>query len=411
MSGPTRLLLVAGARPNFMKVAPIYWAVQEHAPERFQVELVHTGQHYDASMSDNFFRDLRLPAPDVNLGVGSGSHAVQTARIMTSFEQVLLERRPDVVLVVGDVNSTLACALVTAKLELPLAGGTGRPLLGHVEAGLRSRDRSMPEETNRIVADAVSDVLFTTCRDAGANLLAEGVPAERIHFVGNPMIDSLRRCLGEGLRDELLERLGLCGRQFGLCTLHRPANVDRREVLGSLLETLAEIAMELPILMPLHPRTRARVAEFGLDGLLACERSPEPALAAEVPLRGLVALPPLAYLEMLQVLRAARFVLTDSGGIPEEATALGVPCVTLRENTERPVTITEGTNVLGGRTRRGILEGLAQVQRRAASSRRIPELWDGRAGERIVASLTALTAPREPWGRARGEGEKGVRRE
>jgi UDP-N-acetylglucosamine 2-epimerase (non-hydrolysing) len=370
-----------------MKVAPIYWAMQEEARDLFHVDLVHTGQHYDAAMSDDFFRDLRLPDPDVNLGVGSGSHAVQTARIMAGFERVLLERRPEVVVVVGDVNSTLACALVTAKIELDLASGRPRPLLQHVEAGLRSRDRGMPEEVNRIVADALSDVLFTTCRDADENLLAEGVPAERIRFVGNPMIDSLRRCLGEGERAALLDELGLRGRAFGLCTLHRPSNVDRGEVLGSILATLAEIADEVPILIPLHPRTRARIDEFGLAARLAAQ----PTDGAGAPARGLVPLTPLPYLQMLQLLRAAAFVLTDSGGIPEEATALGVPCVTLRENTERPVTITEGTNVLGGLSRRGIVDGLAEAKWKAASARRrVPELWDGRAGTRIVAALAEI---------------------
>lgn len=383
---PIKVLMVAGARPNFMKVAPIWWATQEHARDRIRLELVHTGQHYDASMSDDFFRDLRLPEPDVNLGVGSGSHAAQTAKIMAGFEQVLLERRPDVVIVVGDVNSTLACALVTAKIELGLASGRDRPLLLHVEAGLRSRDRAMPEEVNRVVADAVSDVLFTTCRDADENLLAEGVPAERIRFVGNPMIDSLRRCLGEGENAPLLGSLGLRGREFGLCTLHRPSNVDRPAVLGALLETLDEIAADAPILIPLHPRTRARIEEFGLGARLR----DLPADGADAPRSGLVPLTPLPYLQMLQLLRAASFVLTDSGGIPEEATALGVACVTLRENTERPVTITEGTNVLGGVTRHGILDGLREARRKSSLSRRVPELWDGRAGERIVAVLTEM---------------------
>jgi UDP-N-acetylglucosamine 2-epimerase (non-hydrolysing) len=383
---PAKVLLVAGARPNFMKVAPIYWAWQESARDRFQVELVHTGQHYDAAMSDDFFRDLRLPAPDVNLGVGSASHAVQTAKIMSGFEQVLLERRPEVVIVVGDVNSTLACALVTAKIEIDLPSGRSRPLLVHVEAGLRSRDRAMPEEVNRIVADAVSDVLFTTCRDADENLLAEGVPAERIRFVGNPMIDSLRRCLGEGERAALLDDLGLRGRRFGLCTLHRPSNVDHAETLRSILGTLGEIAQEAPILIPLHPRTRARIEEFGLGDRLT-DRG---ANGDGTPARGLVPLAPVPYLMMLQLLRGAAFVLTDSGGIPEEATALGVACVTLRENTERPVTITEGTNVLGGLSRRGILDGLREARRKSAAARRVPELWDGRAGERIVDALSEM---------------------
>src|SRR5262249_31887639 len=261
----TKIVLVAGARPNYMKIAPIYWAIQEKAPERFAVELVHTGQHYDASMSDDFFRDLSLPTPSVNLGVGSGSHASQTAKVMLGFEEILAHRKPDVVVVVGDVNSTAACALVTAKMQLD----GRRPVLVHVEAGLRSRDRNMPEEINRIIADALSDVLFTTCRDAGDNLLAEGIPTERIHFVGNPMIDSLRRCLPAAERCGFLESVRLAGRPFAVCTLHRPSNVDTPAVLEKLLDVLGEIAVEAPVLLPLHPRTRAKIEEFGLQERIA----------------------------------------------------------------------------------------------------------------------------------------------
>jgi UDP-N-acetylglucosamine 2-epimerase (non-hydrolysing) len=377
-----KVLLVAGARPNYMKIAPIWWAMGEHAAGRFAPVLVHTGQHYDDSMSGAFFRDLGLPEPAINLGVGSASHAVQTARVMTGFEEVLLSERPAAVVVVGDVNSTAACALVTSKIDLGGNGRPIRPLLAHVEAGLRSRDRDMPEEVNRIVADALSDVLFTTCRDAGANLLAEGLPADRIRFVGNPMIDSLRRCLAAAGESGLLDRLGLVERGFGLCTLHRPSNVDHAGVLEPLLDTFAEVAAEMPVLLPLHPRTRERIARFGLGERIA---SLTPGRSA--PARGLVGIEPLAYLEMLQALRAAAFVLTDSGGIQEETTALGVPCVTLRENTERPVTIDEGTNVLAGVEPRAILDGLAEARRKAARGARVPELWDGRAGERIVATL------------------------
>jgi UDP-N-acetylglucosamine 2-epimerase (non-hydrolysing) len=381
-----RVLLVAGARPNYMKVAPIWWAMREHAAERLTPVLVHTGQHYDDSMSGAFFRDLRLPEPAINLGVGSGSHAAQTAKVMIGFEQVLLTERPAAVIVVGDVNSTAACALVTAKIDLGGNGRPVRPLLAHVEAGLRSRDRDMPEEVNRVVADALSDLLFITCRDAGDNLAREGLPPDRIRFVGNPMIDSLRRCLDVAGRGDLLERLGLAGRAFGLCTLHRPSNVDHPAVLESLLDTLAEIAAETPVVLPLHPRTRDRIAAFGLGERIALARH-----TRGVPERGLVGVEPLTYLEMLQAMRAAAFVLTDSGGIQEETTALGVPCVTLRENTERPVTITEGTNVLAGLERRSILAALAEARRKAATGARVPELWDGRAGERIVAALAEVT--------------------
>jgi UDP-N-acetylglucosamine 2-epimerase (non-hydrolysing) len=368
---PREIVLVAGARPNFMKIAPIYWALREHAADHARATIVHTGQHYDARMSDHFFRDLRLPPPDVNLGVGSASHAEQTARVMSGFERVLVERRPDVVVVVGDVNSTAACALVTAKIEL--VGPRRRPLLVHVEAGLRSRDRTMPEEINRLVTDAISDLLLTTCRDADDNLVAEGIPPEKIRFVGNPMIDSLRRCLADAERCGVLESLGFAGRRYGLCTLHRPSNVDQPERLREIVGALREIAREMPLLLPVHPRTQARIADFGL------------AVSGD----GLVLVEPLAYLEMLEVMRSAAFVLTDSGGVQEETTALGVPCVTLRENTERPVTIREGTNVLAGVTRAGIVAGLAEARRKAAAGTRVPELWDGRAGERIAALLTA----------------------
>jgi UDP-N-acetylglucosamine 2-epimerase (non-hydrolysing) len=378
-----RVLLVAGARPNFMKIAPIWWAMRERAPRRLTPVIVHTGQHYDDNLSGAFFRDLALPEPHLNLGAGSGSHAVQTARVMTEFEQVLLAERPEAVVVVGDVNSTAACALVTSKIDLGGNGRPMRPLLAHVEAGLRSWDRDMPEEVNRVVADALSDLLFTTCRDAGENLAREGLPPDRIRFVGNPMIDSLQRCLASASQVDLLERMGLATRPFGLCTLHRPSNVDHPAVLERLLDTLAEIATETPVVLPLHPRTRARIAAFGLS-----ERIALPGRSARGFLkRGLVGVEPLTYLEMLQAMRAAAFVLTDSGGIQEETTALGVPCVTLRENTERPVTITEGTNVLAGLEPQAILDALAEARRKAANGARVPELWDGRAGERIVAAL------------------------
>ncbi len=383
-----KVLLVAGARPNYMKIAPIWWAMREHAADRFEPVLVHTGQHYDDSMSGAFFRDLGLPEPAVNLGVASGSHAAQTAKVMTGFEAVLLAERPAAVVVVGDVNSTAACALVTSKIDLGGNGRPVRPILAHVEAGLRSRDRDMPEEVNRIVADALSDVLFTTCRDAGDNLLGEGVPADRIRFVGNPMIDSLCRCLGAADGSGFLARFGLGARRYGLCTLHRPSNVDQPGILASLLGTLGEIAADAPVLLPLHPRTRARIAAFGLGERVA---SLGPA-ARNMPSRGLVGLEPLSYLEMLQAMRGAAFVLTDSGGIQEETTALRVPCVTLRENTERPVTISEGTNVLAGLDRPAILDGLEQARRKAANGARVPERWDGRAGERIVGVLAEVGA-------------------
>ncbi len=379
------ILLVAGARPNYMKIAPIYWALRENSAASFAVQIVHTGQHYDAAMSGNFFRDLDLPEPHINLGVGSGSHAEQTAKVMVGFERVMLERRPDVVVVVGDVNSTAACALVTSKLHFNGANQR-RPVLVHVEAGLRSRDRTMPEEVNRIVTDALSDVLFTTCRDADENLVAEGVPRERIFFVGNPMIDSLRRCLPAATRGGFLDQLGLSGKSFGLCTLHRPSNVDEPEALASLFDTLTEVAAEVPLILPLHPRTRQRIEQFGLAERVSWMNG----TVRRAPSRGVIGLEPLSYLQMLQTLAAARFVLTDSGGIQEETTALGVPCVTLRENTERPITILSGTNVLAGTQRREILEGLESARQKVARKPCVPELWDGHAGKRIVAALTNI---------------------
>jgi UDP-N-acetylglucosamine 2-epimerase (non-hydrolysing) len=380
-----KVLLVAGARPNYMKIAPLWWAMRDRGDERFTPVLVHTGQHYDDSMSAAFFRDLCLPEPGINLGVGSGSHAAQTARVMVGFEEVLQTERPDVVVIVGDVNSTAACALVTSKIDLGSNGRSVRPVLAHVEAGLRSRDRDMPEEVNRVVADALSDVLFTTCRDAADNLTREGLPPERIRFVGNPMIDSLRRCLSAAERCGFLERLGLGERGFGLCTLHRPSNVDHPDVLERLLDALAEIAADVPVLLPLHPRTRDRIARFGLEERVASLARPE----RGVPGRGLVGIEPMSYLEMLEAMRSAAFVLTDSGGIQEETTALGVPCVTLRENTERPVTVSEGTNVLAGSDT--ISDALERARRKAAAGARVPELWDGHAGERIVAVLAEIS--------------------
>jgi len=385
-----KIMLVAGARPNYMKIAPIYWALSAHARGLFDVDLVHTGQHYDASLSEDFFRDLQLPNPSVNLGVGSGSHATQTAKVMIGFEQVLLGRRPDIVVVVGDVNSTAACALVASKVYYDTCVGRGRPMVAHIEAGLRSRDWLMPEEVNRVVTDALSDVLFTTCQDAAANLAAEGITAERIHFVGNPMIDSLRCCSDAATRSRLLDDLGLRDRPFGLCTLHRPSNVDHPEVLEEILAAIADIAAELPVLLPLHPRTRARIHQYGLWERLAALSPP----VRQPPQHGISALEPLSYLEMLQAMQAAKFVLTDSGGVQEETTALGVPCVTLRANTERPVTITDGTNVLAGTSRQGISSGLTAALRKTAAGAPLPELWDGRAGERIVETLRQVVANR-----------------
>lgn len=364
-----RTLVVAGARPNFMKVAPILRALAVAGHEGI---LVHTGQHYDARMSDSFFEDLELPAPDFHLGVGSGSHAAQTARVMEAFEPVLLRTRPDWLVVVGDVNSTVACALVAAKLK----GETGCRV-AHVEAGLRSGDWRMPEEVNRVLTDRLSDLLLTPSHDALPNLRAEGIPEERVRFVGNVMIDTLVHQLPRARESDLAARLGVKRDGFVLATLHRPSNVDDPAALRAVLTALAAVREEMPVVLPLHPRTRGNAERFGLGGEL--ER--------------LTVLEPLGYREMLSLTDAAAAVLTDSGGLQEETTALGVPCVTLREQTERPVTITGGTNRLAPwpLTRDGVLESFraARAQGRARPGERLPDGWDGRAAERVVEALAS----------------------
>ncbi len=351
-----KFLLVAGARPNFMKVAPIWWASRRRKAPDVEVRLVHTGQHYDAEMSEEFFRDLGLPEPDVNLGVGSASHAVQTARVMVAFEEVCIRERPDWTVVVGDVNSTLACAITAKKLGIRVA---------HVEAGLRSGDLSMPEEINRICTDAIADLLFTTDRIASQNLLREGVPAERIHLVGNTMIDSLVTHLERARQLPLPE--GLVAGGFALLTLHRPSNVDDAGVLARILEAVGAVADHLPVVFPVHPRTAPNLP-----------RQVHP---------NLVLAPPLGYLRFLSLLVRARLVMTDSGGIQEETTFLGIPCLTLRPNTERPITCELGTNVVVGndpvRIRSAALEILQNGMRRGM----VPEYWDGHAAERIVKIL------------------------
>jgi len=368
-----KVLHVAGARPNFMKAAPVMRALEARGIETI---LVHTGQHYDAEMSDAFFADLDLREPDIHLEVGSASHAVQTARVMERIEPVIIEGQPDLVVVVGDVNSTLAAALVAAKLGVPVA---------HVEAGLRSYDRAMPEEINRVLTDQVSDLLFTTSPEAEANLLREGVAAEGIRFVGNPMIDSLERHREHARRSDVVERLGLGGVVYGLVTLHRPSNVDDPVVLSGILRALAEVGREFPIVFPAHPRTVKMIDRFGLEGL---------APRRDGVVRGLTVVEPLGYLDFLRLMAVAGVVLTDSGGIQEETTILSVPCLTLRANTERPITIDMGTNRLVGsdpeRIRR---EALAAVKEPRPTGTR-PPLWDGKAGERIAEHIGR-------WGDAR----------
>jgi UDP-N-acetylglucosamine 2-epimerase (non-hydrolysing) len=356
-----KVINVVGARPNFMKMAPIIAAMQERSGEIAQL-LVHTGQHYDEAMSGSFFRDLGMPAPDIHLGAGGGSHAEQTARVMTAFEPVLLEHKPDWVVVVGDVNSTLACTLVASKLCIRVA---------HVESGLRSFDRTMPEEINRLVTDRISDLLLTPSPDGDENLLREGIEPHRIVRVGNVMIDTLLRQVARAENSGVLAALELQPRGFGVLTLHRPANVDDPAMLRGLLDALAEISRELPIVFPAHPRTQSRIREFNLA---------TPA--------GVRVIDPLGYLDFLRLWSTSRIVLTDSGGLQEETTALRIPCLTLRDNTERPITVEQGTNHLVGRDPVRILSTAQQILRGdAIAESRIPELWDGRAAERIVEAI------------------------
>lgn len=354
---------VVGARPNFMKVAPILSAA--HRFPQLRCTLLHTGQHYDERMSTLFFKELGLPQPDIYLGVGSGSHAVQTARVMVAFDEVLDNRPADVVLVVGDVNSTLACALVASKRGIRVA---------HVEAGLRSGDRAMPEEINRVLTDQISDYLFTTERTAADHLRAEGIPAERIHFVGNTMIDSLLQHRRRAMQSEITAKLGLRERGYAVCTLHRPSNVDTPESAANTLGAVEILAARLPVVLPLHPRTLAKLEQFGL--LPRLQGNPH-----------VQVIEPLGYLDFMALMDRARLVFTDSGGIQEETTVLGVPCFTFRENTERPITVTEGTNRLLGCSPERLKEALEELLYGREKQGRVPEYWDGQAAERILTAL------------------------
>jgi len=359
-----RLASVVGARPNFMKIAPLI-AEMRRRPETIEPILIHTGQHYDESMNGSFFRDLGIPLPDINLEVGSASHAEQTGRIMIELEQALNRLRPHWVVVVGDVNSTMAGALVASKMGIRIA---------HVEAGLRSRDRTMPEEINRIVTDAIADLLLTPSRDADQNLLREGIPAKKINFVGNIMIDTLYRSLEQSRKSDLIRRIGLEPGAFCVMTLHRPSNVDDRSTLGSILGAVREIQQEIPVVFPIHPRTRARINEFGLAEL-----------AASMP--GLILMEPLGYLDFLHLYGNARLVLTDSGGIQEETTVLGIPCLTLRDTTERPITVEQGTNrLVGSDPERIKLEAFAVLKDKTPPPQ-VPELWDGKTAGRVVDAI------------------------
>jgi UDP-N-acetylglucosamine 2-epimerase (non-hydrolysing) len=366
-----RCICVAGARPNYMKVKPVMDALERRGAE---VILVHTGQHYDAAMNDVFFSDLGIRRPDFHLGAGSGTHAAQTARVMTAFEPLADELRPDVVIVVGDVNSTMACALVTAK---------SGALLAHVEAGLRSRDWSMPEEVNRVVTDRLSDYLFAPSDDAVANLRDEGYRQDQIHLVGNVMVDTLLANLDRAIASDALARLGLTPGQYGLVTLHRPANVDDPAVLEPLLSALDRLARSCPLVLPVHPRTAQRLRDRGMSDRVQV-------------------IPPAGYLDFIALEASARLVLTDSGGVQEETTALGVPCLTLRDNTERPITVTEGTNQLAGRDPERILAAALSVLD-APPPARSPALWDGHASDRIAS---ALLSGGGPGGRMRPTGSQ-----
>lgn len=360
-----KILNIVGARPNFMKIAPIVREMKRRETD-FLPLLVHTGQHYDAAMSDSFFADLDIPKPDFHLEIGSASHAVQTARIMTAFEPIVLEEKPDWVLVVGDVNSTIACALVCAKLGVKVA---------HVEAGLRSRDRTMPEEINRLLTDQISDLLMTTSEDADENLKAEGIPEDKIRFVGNVMIDSLFHSLKIAENSTVREDLNLDGKDYAVLTLHRPSNVDEKEVFSGLLDALVSISEKLPIIFPAHPRTRGRISEFGFTQRI--ENS------------NLRLVEPLGYLDFMRLYSGARLVLTDSGGLQEETTALSIPCLTLRENTERPITISMGTNIIVGVNPEKIRQTAIEVLsgEKSGKDKKIPPLWDGRAAERVCNVL------------------------
>ena len=360
-----KVINVVGARPNFMKVAPIVAAMKQR-PERFQPLVVHTGQHYDATMSDSFFRDLNLPEPEIHLGVGSASHAAQTAAVMERFEPIVLQEQPDWVLVVGDVNSTLACALVCVKLGVKVA---------HVEAGLRSRDRTMPEEINRLLTDQIADLLLTPSRDADANLLTEGIPPERIRFVGNVMIDSLLQNLERARKSPVRRELGVANTDYAVLTLHRPSNVDSEDTFVPILAALETITQAVPVIFPVHPRTRKTIAELGLSDRVAAIKS-------------LRLIDPLGYLDFLGLYSGARLVLTDSGGIQEETTALGIPCLTLRENTERSITVELGTNVVVGTdTARIVAAAGAALNGSAKRTTHQPPLWDGHTAERILDAL------------------------
>jgi len=361
VNSPLAIDLIAAARPNFMKIAPLYHALSKESWCRPRI--VHTGQHYDANMSDAFFVDLQLPKPAIHLGVGSGSHAEQTARVMIEYDKVCRDQRPDWIVVVGDVNSTLACALVGAKLLIPVA---------HLEAGLRSGDRTMPEEINRIVTDSIADVLWTPSRDGNEHLAREGVATDKIELVGNIMLDSFELLAPKIYGANLATRFGLEAQRYGVVTLHRPSNVDDRVKLEQIVDELAAMAAQMPLVFPVHPRTRQRLGEFGLARKV--ERCPEIRMCD-----------PLSYIEFMSLVVDSRFVLTDSGGVQEETSYLGIPCLTLRENTERPITVTLGPNRLVDVA--GLGRELARVLAGPGRTASAIPLWDGRTADRVVRSI------------------------
>jgi len=382
-----KIACIVGARPNFMKIAPILEAMKPYP--KLQPLLVHTGQHYDYEMSGVFFEDLDIPEPNVHLGVGSGSHAVQTAKIMIEFEKVVLKHQPDLVLVVGDVNSTLACALVAAKLHIPVA---------HVEAGIRSFDRSMPEEINRIVTDAISDYLFPPSKFGIENLLREGVPEEKIFLVGDVMIDTLIRYREKATQTPILKELGLQPKSYALMTMHRPHNVDIKENLIAVLDAIDRVQKRIPIVFSMHPRTRKRIEEFQLESRLGVERAALLVLsdnldkqsARSTVMKNLTIIEPVGYLRFLNLMMHAKFVITDSGGMQEETTVLNIPCLTLRENTERPETVDDGTNTLVGNDTQRIIKESFRILKGQGKTGSYPELWDGHAAERIVERINRL---------------------
>lgn len=374
-----KIFIVVGARPNFMKASPLFQEFRNQL--NFNPVLIHTGQHYDNEMSDSFFNELDIPKPDMYLGVGSGTHAEQTAKIMIEFEKICLKNRPDLVIVVGDVNSTIACSLASAKLCIPVA---------HIEAGLRSFDRTMPEEINRLLTDQLSDFLFTTCENANKNLVKEGIPESKIFFVGNVMIDTLLSHLKRAKKSKIIERLGLIKnnriKKYALITLHRPSNVDNPLVLKEILNVFIELSEMIRTVFPVHPRTLKQIKKFEFTEII---NYVEDFLSRECSesIKNISAIPPLGYLDFLNLMAHATVVLTDSGGIQEETTILGVPCLTLRQNTERPITVEKGTNLVVGNDPDRIKGAIVDIMRNGISNKKRPKYWDGKASKRIVEIL------------------------